>query len=361
MKLALIGSGGIGRKHVEEFKKLAETDPERRVEVVACADVNFQNAINLKGAFGIEHAYADWREMLTTRPEIEAVSICTPNGHHADPAVEALDRGLHVMVEKPMAMNAEECQRMNEAAERSGKTLVVGFQYRFDERTTLIKDQLDAGVLGDVMYCRVQALRRRGIPNWGVFGRKDVQGGGPLIDWGIHALDVAHYLMGNPEPTAALGGTWTYLGNHPDAAANPWRHWDHTSYTVEDLACGSIQFATGQVLSIETSFAAHIEEDVFNVTLMGTRGGANWAQKKLHTDRDGYMWNSQPAYVPPADMWQAKMKHFIDATRGEANISNGQDGQRIQKMMDLLYASGSSVEQARPSAEAGVAETASAS
>ena len=339
MKLALIGSGGIGRKHVEEFRALSAADPERRVEVVACADVNFDNALGLKDAFGLPHAYADWRQMIEDCPEVEAVSICTPNGHHAEPAVECLRRGKHVLVEKPMAMDAGECRRMNQAAEKSGKALVVGFQYRFAAETRVIKDQIDAGVLGEVLYCRVHALRRRGIPNWGVFGRKDVQGGGPLVDWGIHALDIAHHLMGGPEPAEALGTTWTYLGDRPDQAHNPWRHWDHTSYTVEDLACGSVRFATGQLLTVETSFAAHIKEDLFNVVVMGTKGGATWKPAALHTDRDGYMWNATPAFVPVADVWRAKMSHFIDATRGGDNQSSGIDGERIQKMLDLLYAS----------------------
>lgn len=334
MRIALIGSGGIGRKHLEELQKLGG------VTLVAAADVNFQNAINLEKQFHLDAAYADWHKMLHDRNDIDAVSVCTPNGHHAEPTIAALERGLHVLVEKPMATTVDEAQRMQDAAQRSGKTLVVGFQYRFDEKTRLIKDQIDAGVLGEIMYCRVTALRRRGIPNWGVFGRRDIQGGGPLIDWGIHALDVAHFLMGGPEPVNALGNMWTYLGNQPDAAHCAWRAWDHENYTVEDLAVGSVRFNTGQLLNIESSFAAHIEKDEFEIQVFGTKGGARWSSKDIFIDRDGYMWNAKPGYLAHADVWQEKMKHFVEVCNGSrTNISSGVDGVRLQKIMEMIYRS----------------------
>ena len=119
----------------------------------------------------------------------------------------------------------------------------------------------------------MQALRRRGIPNWGVFGRKDLQGGGPLIDIGVHMLETAHYAMGAPKPVAACGSTYTYIGDKPSNVASVWPNWDYETYTVEDLAVGHIRFANGAMLSIETSFAAHIEKGEWNFTLMGEKGG----------------------------------------------------------------------------------------
>ena len=112
------------------------------------------------------------------------------------------------MVEKPMAMNARDARRMIDAANASGKQLVVGFQHRFEAKSRMIRRFIESGAFGKVLYVRVQALRRRGIPSWGVFGRKDLQGGGPLIDIGVHMLETAHFLMGSPRPLSATANTF---------------------------------------------------------------------------------------------------------------------------------------------------------
>ena len=110
------------------------------------------------------------------------------------------------------------------------------------------------------MFVKCQALRRRGIPNWGVFGQKKLQGGGPMIDIGVHVIEMAHYMMGSPEPVAAAGNTWTYMGNKKSAVVSQWPNWDYKTYTVEDLAIGQIRFDNGSILQIEASFAgAHRE------------------------------------------------------------------------------------------------------
>src|SRR5450432_2192652 len=125
---------------------------------------------------------------------------------------------------------------MLDAARKSGKQLIIGFQHRFESRTKLIRDQIDSGSFGKILYVRAQWLRRRGIPNWGVFGRKDLQGGGPMIDIGVHVLETSHYLMGAPKPISATGNVWTYLGNIESTTASQWPKWDFQNYTVEDLA-----------------------------------------------------------------------------------------------------------------------------
>src|SRR6185437_15906252 len=129
-----------------------------------------------------------------------------------------------------MAMTAAEGQQMLDAAKKAGKQLIVGFQSRFDPKTKLVRDQISAGTFGNLLYVRAQALRRRGIPNWGVFGRKDLQGGGPMIDIGVHILETAHYMMGSPRPVSAFGNAWTYMGNKPSDVASVWPGWDYQTY-----------------------------------------------------------------------------------------------------------------------------------
>src|SRR5262249_30740716 len=162
------------------------------VEIVAAADVVQDNLDRAKKEFNVQRGYKDYSEMLKAEREMDAVSVCTPNGLHAPNTIAALEAGKHVLVEKPMAMSSKEGQKMLDAANRAGKQLIVGFQYRFSSQSQFVRDYVTSGQLGKIMYVRCQALRRRGIPNWGVFGRKELQGGGPMIDIGVHIIEAAH-------------------------------------------------------------------------------------------------------------------------------------------------------------------------
>ena len=198
LRMAFIGAGGIAGTHM---RYLAEMDD---VALVALADISEDAMAGRAEEFGIDAAFTDYRKMLReVKPD--AVSVCTPNGMHARASIAASTAGADVLVEKPMAMNAREAQGMIDAAKKSHRKLVIGFQHRYDPRTQFVRNAVEAGQLGKVVYARVQALRRRGIPNWGVFGRKDLQGGGGLIDIGVHALEMTHYAMGSPRPVAASG------------------------------------------------------------------------------------------------------------------------------------------------------------
>lgn len=333
-RVAFIGSGAIAQHHMHLLKKLGN------VEIVAASDVNEKALAKVKELYGVEKLYTDYQKMLKEVKDIDAVDVCTPNGQHAANAIAAFAAGHHVLVEKPMAMNAVEGRAMLDAAKKAGKHLVVGFQYRFEPRSKLIKDEIDAGVFGKILYVRAQALRRRGIPNWGVFGRKDLQGGGPMIDIGVHILEMAHYIIGSPRPVTVSGNTWTYSGNQPCNVACQWPGWDYKTYTVEDLAAGLIRFETGALLSLEASFVAHIEKDVWNIQIMGEKGGANWEASQIFVDQGGYMMNMTPGYLPKWDNFEYKMKHFVEVCQGlRPNESSGEQGLMVQKMLDGIYAS----------------------
>jgi len=332
-KIGFIGAGGIGRWQMEKLTKMPG------VEVTAAADVNAASLEKVKTQFGVKHLFSNWHKLLAM-PELDAVSVCTPNGLHCAPTVAALKAGKHVLVEKPLAMNAREGAQMVAAAKASGKLLQIGFQWRFSPGAQCLRKQVAAGKLGKIVYVRCQALRRRGIPNWGVFGRKDLQGGGPMIDIGVHILEMAHYIIGKPQPVAARGACHTYLGNKKSTALCSWDNWDHKTYTVEDLATGYISFADQSSLVIESSFAAHIEKDVFNIQIMGTEGGATYDPLAIFTDQNGYMMNITPAFVGNWDMFEYKMRHFVECARdGKPCDAPGEDGLAVQAMLDGIYAS----------------------
>lgn len=339
LRIAFIGGGGIAHTHMRYLDSMDD------VEIVAVADVVEGNAKKLCNEFGIRAWFTDFETMLKSI-QPAAVSVCTPNGMHAPCSVAALEAGAHVLVEKPLAMNATEGAHMVEVAKKTNRKLVIGFQHRFEPRTKFLRNAVENGQLGKVLYGRVQALRRRGIPNWGVFGRKELQGGGPLIDIGVHVLETTHYVMGSPKPVSASGQTYTYLGDRPTSVVSQWPNWDYKTYNVEDLAVGLIRFDNGASLSIEASFAAHIEKDNWNFNLMGTHGGACWSPPRIFSDAHDHMVNTEPHWLPrsPAgDEFRLKMRNFVDHVLYDSeSLAPAEHGLMVQKMLDAIYESANS-------------------
>lgn len=336
LRFAIIGCGDISRMHGDALASMPE------VELVAAVDLNPDRLQGMKRTYGIKGLYGDMRTMLReSRPD--AVSVCTPNGQHAATCMAASRAGCDVITEKPMAMNPGECRQMLAAARKAGRLLAVGFQYRFHPVTQMLKRFHGEGRFGKLMLVKCQALRRRGIPNWGVFGRKELQGGGPLMDIGVHVIEMAHYVMGCPRPVAATGKTWRFMGDKRSDVVSLWPGWDWQSYTVEDLAVGLIRFDNGAVLQIEASFCGHIEKDLLNFTLMGEKAGATWDPAALFTDDAGTMVNITPAWLPAADfafLFKAKLQNFVDAClKGTPLEAPGEDGLAVQGMIDGVYRS----------------------
>ena len=335
LRVGIIGCGGIAMTHINYLTKYPG------VTIVCGADINPVALERMREKHGVTELFEDYNVMLKeVGDKVDAISVCTPNGVHHAAAIAALNAGKHVICEKPMAMNAIQAQEMADAAKKNGVEFVIGFQHRFEPRSKVLRDLIASGALGKILYVRSQALRRRGIPNWGVFGQKALQGGGPMIDIGVHILEASHSIIGSPKPVSATGNTFTFLGNKQSDVLSQWAGWDYKTYTVEDMAVGMIRFETGAMLTIESSFVAHIEEDVFNIQIFGEKGGAIWDGTKIYTDFNNLMINASPSYIGKWDMWDYKMKHFVDVARGErVNEAPASAGVMVQKMLDGVYKS----------------------
>ena len=338
LRVAIIGTGNISAGHIAAYTRFQET------EIVAGCDIRPERLEWFRQQPGCQNVtvYNDYKKMLKAE-ELDIVDVCTPNFAHAPAAIAALKAGCHVMVEKPMAMNPAECQAMNDAAAKAGKFLACGFQIRYTPAVQMCKRAVAEGLLGDILYVKVHAMRRRGVPNWGVFGRKDLQGGGPMIDIGVHQIEAAHYVMGEPKPVAASGRTWTFLGNKPSKVVSHWPNWDYKNYTVEDLCVGQVRFENGALMQIESAFCSHQEEDTAYWEIMGTKGGFNSKTETLYHDLAGTMVNSKAGYLPPHP-WPtdfiSKIGDFISAIlRGTPLHSSGEEGMAVQKIIDGLYRS----------------------
>jgi len=273
LRLGFVGCGNIANtKHLPNLAKFPD-----RAEVVAFCDVIEQKAIDTKNKFGTPDAkvFTDYRDLL--KMDLDAVYVCTPNRSHSEITVAALRAGCHVMCEKPMAINSEEAKAMVDAARETGKLLTIGYQNRFREDTLTLKQMAEDGFLGEVYMAKAHALRRRGIPTWGVFTNKYEQGGGPLIDIGTHALDITLWIMNNYKPVSVLGSTYNVLGTTlRGAEQGTSSHWDPDTYEVEDSAFGFVKFENGATVFLESSWALNtVEQKQAMTTVYGTKAGAS--------------------------------------------------------------------------------------
>lgn len=177
------------------------------------------------------------------------------------------------MCEKPMAINYEEAKKMLDAAERTGKKLTIGYQNRFRADSLATYDACSKGELGDIYFAKAHAIRRKGVPTWGVFPDKSKQGGGPLIDIGTHALDLTLWYMNNYKPKMVLGSTYQKLKDNP--MANMFGPWNPDTFETEDSAFGLIKMENGATIFLEAAWALNmINPKEAQVTLCGTEGGA---------------------------------------------------------------------------------------
>ena len=193
--------------------------------------------------------------------------------------------------------------------------------------------------MGDIYSARVHAIRRRGIPGWGVFTNKELQGGGPLIDIGVHMLDTALYLMGYPEPEVVLGKTHQQIGNKKGVGLLG--DWDYENYTVEDMAVGMVTFKNGATLTLEAAFAANVEKDeTMQVSLMGNKGGADIFPLKIFQEKYNTLIDITPAYLPEVDGHQLEINQFVECClEGKTPLSTPEQGLIIQKIVNAIYES----------------------
>lgn len=271
LKIGFIGCGGIANdKHLPAMAK------QQDVELVAFCDLIPERAEKAAKDFGAPDAkvYTDYRKLLEDK-SIDAVHVLTPNVSHCEISCAAMEAGKHVICEKPMAANVEDAQRMMDTAKKTGKIFTIGYQYRHMDRNKAMKEYVDTGALGDIYYAEAIALRRRGIPTWGVFTSKADQGGGPLIDIATHSLDLTLWMMNNYDVASVTGVCFDKIGKNAtvDEMGNSFGNWDPAKYEVEDSAFGFVRMKNGALINIRSSWAINMVAPKSSVILCGTKGG----------------------------------------------------------------------------------------
>ncbi len=331
VRVGVIGAGAIGPAHLRNYQA------NRSAELVAVCDVDQGRAKAAASQYSIPNVYTDYKAMLKAGG-LDAVSVCTPNCDHGPQTIDALKAGLHVMCEKPLAMNAAEARKMVDTAKAKKKILMTAQCMRYSGAAQSLKKMCDAGRFGDLYFGKAMLLRRSGIPR-GWFQDKVQAGGGPLLDIGVHVLDLLWYLMGCPTPVAAYGVTFDYLGKSGQGMGGWGVGYNPGPFSVEDLASGLIRFEGGQAISLEASWAAHTG-DQFMGRVLGTKGGA-----QIHPDFHLYEQVGDTRLdvtpTPPnIDGYKGEVDHFVDCiVNNREPISPGSQSVVVVAMLDAIYKS----------------------
>lgn len=340
IRIGVVGTGIFSYNHINAYRK------NPNCEIVAICDKIVDRAISMANELGIPNYYEDYNELIDSG-KVDAISIVTPNITHHSIAVKALNSGINVLCEKPPAMSAAQAMEMAEAAKANNKVLMYGFIRRFGENARVLKNFIDNGELGNIYYAKTGVLRRCGFPG-GWFGKKDLSGGGPLIDLGIHVLDLCLYMMGS-KPVSVFANTSNVMGNRfnikkkSDRVINP-----NDSYDVEDFANVLVKFDNGASLFLETSWTMHIKSDEVYVRFFGDKGGATLEPSlEIFSENLDVMTDIKPAIDYPsfdfADAISSEINHYVDCILGRAKcICNHEAGVTIMKLIDAIYESAES-------------------
>ena len=338
LNAGIIGLGVMGNAAFERF------GCHPQVDIVAITEFNAQRLNALGDREAIAARYTDPLAMLAAH-ELDIVYVASPNRFHAEQTIAALEQGAHVICEKPMAMTVADGRRMVETAARLDRRLMINFQMRLREGIPALHRMITRGELGDIYYVRSNWIRRDGLPGFGGwFGSREHSGGGPVIDLGVHMLDLALWFMGHPNPTWIMAST-------KNAIAGELAKQQGMVFDVEDFGCAMIKFDNGATLDLTTSWTSHIaDEELMRTEVLGTRGGIRhtWGDGEFFTTRDGQQLDTRIVKTsgPPNTL-----HYFADCIlTDEPHIATGQEGLRVMEIIEAFY---KSAESGRPLSLAG--------
>ena len=329
LKVGIIGTGWIAEAHVESYKEMPD------VEIVAAADLIPGKAEAFMERYGVKGVrfYPDHKAMLDAE-ELDAVSVCTYNSTHAECTIYALEKGVHVLLEKPMCVTVEEAAEIMKAEKKSGKILSIGFQPRLDPNMQMIKKIVDSGELGEIYYIQTGGGRRRGIPN-STFIEKKTAGIGALGDIGCYSLDMVLNAIGYPKPLTVTGYTSNFFGTSP-IYNNPT---DAARFNVDDFAAAFIRLEGGIILDFRIAWAMHIDTPGDTI-IMGKKGalripstdcwnGSVGGPMKIYHDVAGQMTETVIPIIHDqgfSGLFYQKIRSFLDAVKngGKAPVPTSQ-------------------------------------
>jgi predicted dehydrogenase len=340
LRVGVVGLGWAGETHIKAYNLLPN------VEVIAAADPRAERLNEIGKTYNVPYLYGDFNDLIA-RDDLDVVSVATPNHLHAPVAVAALESGKHVLCEKPLARTVAEGEAMVKAAIDHRRVLKVAFNHRQRGDVQVLKSYIDQNGLGRVYHAKAMWMRRSGIPGMGGwFTTREMAGGGPLIDLGVHVLDMAMFLLNEPEVVAVSAATYAELG--PRGRGSRGDRSAEGIYEVEDLATAFIRLADGVTLLLEASWAVYgRHSDDFGVSLFGTEGGAEidiknyvWQDTlRIFTDTGGVPSEIRPQ-VSRGEGHNAVVREFVGVIRsGDWSNHVGREGLRRTQIIEACYLS----------------------
>lgn len=344
LKVGIVGVG-VGLIHLKWYKAL-----DAVVDVAAICDLDETMMAHIGAEYDIPLRHTDFNALFRSG-EVDAVSICLPNSLHAPASIAALEAGLHVLCEKPIAENAAAAQKIIDAEAKSSGKFMICYNRRYRPDVKWMKQAVDNGLLGNIYQVKTGWVRETGIPaKTGWFITKKIAGGGPLIDLGVHMLDLALWLLDYPQPLTVSGDIQANFGpaglktkRNPNGKPLP-------PYDVEDSASAFIRLDGGTILNLETSWASHArpgQDDLF-VTLVGTKGTIelyvrNYAAENtltFYTEVEGAPVAVRPNIVGErSDHFYAVAEFVRCVTEDTPPPATAADGLTVMKIIDAIYES----------------------
>ncbi len=328
MRIGIIGCGWIADSHMYSYLKQPD------VEIVAGADLIPGKAAAFMAKHGVEGAktdYASHKEMIEDKSlNLDAVSICTYNRQHAQPAIDALNAGINVLLEKPFTVTLDEAVAVMKAEKASGKVLSIGFQPRMDENMKMIKKIVNSGVLGQIYYIQTGGGRRRGIPTpFGTTFIEDKTAGlGALADIGCYSLDMVLNGIGYPKPLTVSGYKSDFFGKDPNYSG--YKNGNGPKYAelfgVDDFAAAFIRLEGGIILDFRIAWAMNLDTPGDTI-IMGTKGslripstecwnGTVGGPMKIYHEVAGAQVETEiPVLKQKEGLFDLKIRTFLDACK----------------------------------------------
>ena len=322
MKIAFAGTGYINKIHAQSAKNLG-------LDLVAVVNHKQESMAEFAKRFNITRQYETVEAMLTDG-NVDALVVSTPNYLHAPQTIAALNAGVHVMVEKPMAMNAQEAEKMCEAAEKSGALLMVAHCWRFDPDVLWLKEQ--SKKLGKIIRTKGIGVHTHWGPS-GWFTQKEFAGGGAMADMGIHALDTARFLLGDPKPVAAYARIGTY----------------YKDFDVDDTGVIIVEWENGATSYIESGWwQPHADGPQAATQLYGIQGFGqlfptklefpNIKAGKLDVINSGFGFPREEHC--PQSLYDDQLKYFVNCVeKKQIPVPGGMEGLINMKVVDAAYES----------------------
>ncbi|WP_062109265.1 Gfo/Idh/MocA family protein [Bacillus niameyensis] len=339
IKVAVIGCGTIAPSHIQAYLKNELTEIKYFVDIIP------ERAENYAEKYGVPYTETDYRKILED-DEIVAISVCTPNGTHAQISIDCLNAGKHVLCEKPAAMNMEQVYAMQEAANRNNRILNIGVVNRFHTSVNKVKEMIDRGDLGNIYHVYCSFRSHRGIPGLGgPFTTKAESGGGVLIDWGVHYLDLIFYCLSNPQIKTVSGTAHCQLGKdmenytYKGMWAGPPNY--NGTYDVDDFVTGFIR-TDGPTLTLNGAWAQNIGEAAQYIEFLGDKGGIKLqygGDFKFFTAENGNLLEVTPSYSH-SDMFYEEIDGFVKSAIKNEKIRSHIDNVLItSQVMEAIYES----------------------